>query len=69
MIETYNTTKLYIDYMKGREISMREHRRERLKKITSKKLYYIFNLLAYTSCSSYSFVGAYEPKKPEKLKK
>lgn len=48
---------------------MRKHRKERLKEVTSKKLCEIFNLLAYASSTSYSFVGPYEPKKPEKLKK
>ena len=48
---------------------MKERSKNRVKKAVSKKSCDFLNSLAYTSCSSYSFVGPYEPKKPEKLKK
>lgn len=47
---------------------MKERSKNRVKKAVSKKACDFLNSLAYTSCSSYSFVGPYEPKKPEKLK-
>ncbi|MCB8562953.1 cyclic lactone autoinducer peptide, partial [Faecalibacillus intestinalis] len=62
------------DYSDGsitiyQEIIMKERSKNRVKKAVSKKACDFLNSLAYTSCSSYSFVGPYEPKKPEKLKK
>ena len=46
---------------------MKEHTKSRIKEAASKKACDILN--AYASCSSYSFVGPYEPEKPKKLKK
>ena len=48
---------------------MKEHTKSRIKEAASKKACDILNSLAYASCSSYSFVGPYEPEKPKKLKK
>lgn len=66
----YFMKKMFINLLVYKNIYLGgKNMKKNIKKKTSKKICNLLNFIAYTASSSYSFVGPYEPKKPEKLKK